>query len=100
AETIRDEDLALLVGQLLVERGIVGAEGVALPHHVRSHSRPDDRGAVALALADRVAAVGIEAVAERAGALVHEEAVLALPARAIGGVEGVDVEVAPERVER
>ena len=75
-------------------------ERVALPHHVRRHAGADDRGPVALALADRVAAVGVEAVTEGARALVHEEAVLALPAGAVGRVERVDVEVAPERVER
>ena len=42
----------------------------------------------------------VDAVAEGAGALVREKAVLALPARPVGRVERVDVEVAAEAVER
>ena len=85
---------------LQVEGLVVGAERVGLPVDVRQDARADDRGAVLGAVALGPVAVAVEAVAELAGALVHQEAVLAQPALAVRGVERVEIEVPAERVER
>src|SRR5207248_4081211 len=68
-------------------------------HHVRRHPGPLDGRAVAGPFARRVAAVRVERVTEGTGARVRQETVLALPARAVRRVVGVDVDVAAERVE-
>src|SRR5438093_4918286 len=70
-----------------------------LPGDVGCDAGPDDGGAVARSGPGGTRAMAVEAVAE-AAAFVGEEVVLALPALAVGRVEGVEVEVAAERVER
>src|SRR5271154_5810277 len=64
----------LCLGVFAVRRG-----RVTLPHDVGDDSRALDRRAVHRAGARRMRTVRIDAVAERAGAGVREEAVLALP---------------------
>src|ERR671915_1374426 len=61
-----------------VECAVVCARRLCLPEDVWGHAGADDRRAIALALADGPRAVREEAVAERAGPWLHEEAVLAL----------------------
>ena len=70
---------------------------VALPHHVGRDARPLDCRAVLRPLAGRIRAVRVEAVTEHPVADVRQEAVLALPARAVRRVVRVDVDVAAER---
>src|SRR5438876_1332816 len=95
--------------------GIAGVERMesgALPDDVRGHAGADHGDPVLLADAGPPESGGagrvrvlpdlerVEAVAEGAVRLVDDEAVLALPAGAVGGVERVQVEVAPVVVER
>src|SRR5205823_637670 len=91
----RDLEIRGLVGGL-----VVGAGGRALPHHVRRDAGTEDRRAVLRAVAGRMCTVRVEAVTEDTRVRVRQEAVLADPARAVLRVERVDVEIAPERVER
>src|SRR5438067_4676345 len=90
-----DLEVRGLVGGL-----VVGAGRRALPHHVRRDAGTEDRRAVLRAVAGRMRTVRVEAVTEDARVRVRQEAVLADPARAVLRVERVDVEIAPERVER
>src|SRR5215211_8905049 len=99
AERVAGEERLLCLVHLEVERLVVRTQGVGLPVDVRQHPGPDDRRAVLRAVALGPGAVAVEAVAELAGALVHEEAVLPQPTLAVGGVEGVEVEVAAEGVQ-
>src|SRR6188472_1459526 len=102
AERVVRVHRALLLDELAVERLVVGTGRGALPGHVgqdagADHGRPVARALAGRALADgRVAGVrvvGVQPVTEDAGAAVREKAVLALPARPIGGVERVEVDV-------
>src|SRR5262249_23669548 len=79
---------------------VVGAGRRPFPHHVRRDARAEDRRAVLRAVAFRMRAVRVEAVTEDTRVRVRQEAVLTEPAGAVLRVERVDVEVAPEAVER
>src|SRR5687768_7990711 len=83
-----------------VELAAVRAGRFGLPEDVRRDAGADDRGAVALARPGRPRAVAEEPVAKGPTSAVHEKAVLALPAAPVGRVEGVDVQVSAEAVER
>ena len=72
----------------------------AHPHHVRRHTRPLHGQPVLRARSGRPPAVREQAVAEGPGTGVGQEAVLSLPAGAVGRVGRVEIQIAPERVER
>ena len=83
---------------------LVEGDGRSLPHDVGRDARPDHRRSILLAVTGgarrAVRTVRVEAVAEAPRRLVREEAVLALPALPVGGVERVDVDVAAPGVQR
>src|SRR5688572_6826077 len=100
AARVGPEHGALCVVRLGVACGVVRAGSATLPHHVRRDTRADDGRAVLPAGPDGMRTVGVEPVTEAACRLVGQEAVLALPAGAVGAPERVDEDVAPVRVER
>ena len=74
--------------------------GRFLPHHVGSDAGADHRRPVTRPLPRRPGAVRVEAVAEGSVRALREEAVLPAPARPVRRLPGVQVEVAPEVVQR
>ena len=99
AEWVAREHGAHVSVRTAIELRVVALGRRPLPVRVRCHSRPDDRGAIALAPALRPVPVAVEAVAEATRRPVREKRVLPVPALAVGGVERVDVDVAPVVVE-
>src|SRR5262249_12297893 len=88
---------------LPLDAGVEAADVVSCPHHVRRPARARCRGPVPRSLAGRMPGVREEAVTEVAecvAAMMGEEAVLAMPAVPVGGVERVEVDVPPVTVER